>query len=77
MLLAHLEDEESIHPGEVQLFDLEGFYKAAKNRFDTEMVLLKEQGYRWFFSNLGSSLFGAWARFIKLSLAHCQEIYQA
>jgi arginyl-tRNA synthetase len=77
MLLAHLEDEENTHPGQVQLNDLESFYKQAKQRFDNDpdfairarlQVVLLQSG--------DSHCLELWSRFIKLSLAHCQEIYE-
>jgi len=77
MLLSHLEDEEALHPGELALNDLESFYKAAKHRFDKEahfaerarlkVVLLQSED---------PDCMALWARFIKLSLAHCQEVYE-
>lgn len=76
MLLAHLEDQESMHQSEVALHDLESFYKAAKNRFDNEpnfadrarQKVVSLQSNDPHCTNL-------WSRFIKLSLTHCQEIY--
>lgn len=76
MLLAHLEDEENTHPGEVQLNDLESFYKAAKQRFDTEANFANRARQQVVLLQSGDKhCLELWTKFIKLSLAHCQEIY--
>jgi arginyl-tRNA synthetase len=76
MLLAHLEDEENIHQEKVQLNDLESFYKAAKNRFDTESSFAERARQQVVLLQSGDPHCKAlWTRFIKLSLSHCQEIY--
>lgn len=77
MLLAHLEDEESSHQGEVRLNDLESFYKAAKNRFDNEPNFAERARLKVVLLQSGDAhCLELWAKFIKLSLAHCEEIYQ-
>ncbi|PJE16242.1 arginine--tRNA ligase [Legionella sp.] len=77
MLLAHLEDEESSHQGEVRLNDLESFYKAAKSRFDNEPNFARRARLQVVLLQSGDShCLELWAKFIKLSLAHCEEIYQ-
>ncbi|KTD35710.1 arginyl-tRNA synthetase [Legionella nautarum] len=77
MLLAHLEDEESSHQGEVRLNDLESFYKAAKNRFDNEPHFAERARLKVVLLQSGDAhCLALWAKFIKLSLAHCQEIYE-
>lgn len=76
MLIAHLADEETAHPGAVQLNDLESFYKAAKLRFDSEPDFAERA--RLEVVRLQSNdphCLGLWKRFIQLSLSHCQEIY--
>ena len=76
MLLAHLEDEENTHSGEVKLNDLESFYKAAKQRFDTEPNFAERARLQVVLLQSGDShCLELWTKFIKLSLAHCQEIY--
>lgn len=76
MLLAHLDDEEKMHPGEVQLNDLEVFYKAAKQRFDNEPQFA-ERARQWvvLLQAGDEHCLDLWHTFIHLSLAHCQEIY--
>ncbi|CDZ79296.1 Arginine--tRNA ligase [Legionella massiliensis] len=77
MLLAHLEDEENIHPGEVQLNNLESFYKAAKGRFDTEPGFAERARLQVVLLQSGDQhCLELWTKFIKLSLAHCQDVYQ-
>lgn len=77
MLLAHLEDQESNHPGEVLLTDLESFYKESKTRFDTEEHFAERARLKVVQLQSGDShCMALWSRFIKLSLAHCQEVYR-
>lgn len=77
MLLAHLEDEENSHPGEVQLNDLESFYKAAKKRFDSEPNFAERARLQVVLLQSGDThCLELWTKFIKLSLAHCQDIYE-
>ena len=73
MLLAHLEE---IGQDAEALADLEEFYRAAKTRFDADpafaeasraMVVALQTG------NPGAR--ARWRRFIEVSLAHCQEVY--
>lgn len=75
MLLAHLEDL-GAEGQEVDLRDLESFYKASKKRFDDEagfadrarsMVVKLQSG--------DSDCLALWQRFISISLSHCQEAY--
>ena len=77
MLLAHIEGLSDHQPLESALQDLEVFYKAAKQRFDNEplfadrarqLVVLLQSG--------DSHCLVLWNKFIQLSLAHCQAIYQ-
>lgn len=75
MLLAHMEelDEKS---AELELSNLENFYKAAKKRFDEsedfakrarELVVALQSG-----DDYCAKL---WQQFIDVSLTHCQEVY--
>lgn len=76
MLLAHLEDQENLHAGKVQLNDLESFYKAAKKRFDTEPTFADRARGKVVLLQAGDEQCRIlWRKFIQLSLAHCQEIY--
>lgn len=75
MLLAYMEEQEESHH-EVQLNDLESFYKAAKNRFDTDEHFAEKSRLKVVLLQSGdATCLLLWARFIKLSLAHCQEVY--
>lgn len=77
MLLAHFDDEEKAHPGTVKLNDLETFYKAAKSRFDAEPEFA-ERARRWvvLLQSGDHHSLAMWQTFIRLSLEHCQEIYE-
>lgn len=76
MLIAHLADIESSDSGSVQLNDLESFYKAAKLRFDTEPDFAERARLEVVRLQSGDPhCFQLWQRFIRLSLAHCQDIY--
>lgn len=76
MLLAHFDDEEKAHPGEVKLHDLETFYKAAKLRFDQEADFA-ERARKWvvLLQSGDAHCLSMWKTFIHLSLSHCQDIY--
>ncbi len=74
MLLAHFADHGD---AEAELADLEAFYRAAKARFDSDpgfaerarqtVVALQGKDPAWL---------EHWQRFIDLSLAHCQALYE-
>ncbi|TRW48318.1 arginine--tRNA ligase [Aliidiomarina halalkaliphila] len=77
MLLAHMEDVKNEGAStELELSDLETFYKAAKKRFDDEegfadrarSLVVKLQSGDAHCQQL-------WTQFIETSLAHCQEVY--
>lgn len=77
MLIAHFSDEEQRYSGEVELSDLESFYKAAKLRFDSEadfaerarnLVVALQSG--------DEKCLAMWRAFIQLSIAHCQSVYE-
>ena len=75
MLLAHLQDQEAIS-GSVKLNDLESFYKAAKQRFDNEPDFADRARQQVVLLQSGDAhCLELWKKFISLSLAHCQEIY--
>lgn len=77
MLLAHFADQDKEHPGQVQLNDLETFYKAAKSRFDQD-AKFAERSRRWvvLLQSGDPGCLKMWHNFIKLSLEHCQDIYR-
>lgn len=76
MLLAHLDDEKKAQATEIQLNDLEGFYKAAKQRFDTE-PLFADRARQWvvLLQSGDAHCTSLWNQFIQLSLAHCHAVY--
>ncbi len=76
MLLAHLDDEKRVHSAEVELNDLEGFYKAAKQRFDKEPSFA-DRARQWvvLLQSGDAHCLSLWTQFIQLSLAHCQAVY--
>lgn len=77
MLLAHLEDEEQLHHGQVALNDLESFYKQAKSRFDSEADFATRAREKVVALQSGDAqCLKLWERFIALSLSHCQEVYE-
>ncbi len=76
MLIAHLDDEEKLHPGDVQLNDLESFYKAAKLRFDSDPAFA-ERARLWvvLLQSGDAHCVTLWTMFINLSLEHCKTLY--
>lgn len=75
MLLAYLQEQPEA--GETELSDLEGFYRAAKQRFDAsaefaerarELVVKLQAG--------DPDCIALWQRFNRISLAHCQQAYE-
>lgn len=76
MLLAHMEDEEHAHQGELALNDLESFYKVAKKRFDSEPDFTEKARMKVVLLQSGDMASQKlWSKFIHLSLEHCQKIY--
>ncbi|MCX7116600.1 MAG: arginine--tRNA ligase [Legionellales bacterium] len=76
MLLAHLEDQEQHDGFDMQLRDLEAFYKASKQRFDVDPLFAERARKNVVLLQSGNKrCHEMWARFIKISLAHCQEVY--
>ena len=76
MLIAHFDDEEHAHPGEVKLNDLESFYKAAKKRFDDDADFAN-RARQWvvLLQSGDKDCLTMWSSFINLSLTHCQQVY--
>lgn len=77
MLIAHLDEIQQGSKDDFNLNDLEGFYQAAKQRFDADPAfadlarawVVKLQAHE-------PQSYALWQRFITLSLAHCQSLYQ-
>lgn len=76
MLLAHLDELEKTKPSKMLLQDLEEFYKAAKQRFDKEPQFA-DTARKWvvLLQSGDAHCLKMWTMFIKLSLAHCQAVY--
>jgi len=78
MLIAHLRERggDSAAP-ETELADLEGFYRAAKNRFDSDAEFAARARSSVVKLQSGDPAHvAAWRGFIDESLRHCQQIYQ-
>ena len=75
MLVAHLSESADAESNE--LADIEGFYRAAKIRFDDDPAFA-ERARRTVVGLQGGDpdIRAAWQRFIDLSLAHCQALYE-
>ena len=77
MLIAHMNslssDERALSKN---LADLEGFYRAAKQRFDAEPGFADQaRAYVVKLQQGDADCLGAWQRFIEESLQHCEEVY--
>lgn len=75
MLLTHLEDEVT-EQDDLALRDLESFYKAAKQRFDTDDAFAARARLKVVALQSGDlNCRRLWSRFIALSLTHCEAVY--
>lgn len=78
MLIAHMESLQA-QSGELsmQLADLEGFYRAAKRRFDDEPDFAETaRNYVVKLQSGDAKCLALWQQFIDISLQHCEEAYQ-
>lgn len=77
MLLAHMDDLQQHEQTPFKLTDLESFYLAAKQRFDND-VNFAETARAWVVKLQAHDPVAQalWQRFIELSLAHCQALYE-
>lgn len=74
MLIAYLEEQS--HDGNVNLKNLEEFYKNAKKRFDeSESFANIAREYVVKIQGGDAHCLGLWKRFIEISLGHCEEVY--
>ena len=74
MLLAHMEETGS---SGTDLADLEAFYRAAKARFDSDPAFAEQSRATVVRLQQGETeARAAWARFIDVSLSHCQTLYE-
>ncbi|MDO8908942.1 MAG: arginine--tRNA ligase [Pseudohongiella sp.] len=82
MLIAHMNSlsaDEGQNENAVasNLSDLEGFYRAAKQRFDAEPAFADEaRAYVVKLQQGDPECLAAWQRFIDESLRHCEEVYE-
>jgi len=75
MLVAYLEEQEN--DGEMDLKDLEVFYKNAKKRFDEDDNFAnKAREYVVKIQGGDAHCLRLWQKFIDISLGHCEEIYK-
>ncbi len=77
MLIAHMNSLSSADRAlSNNLADLEGFYRAAKQRFDTEPGFADQaRAYVVKLQQGDADCMAAWQRFIEESLQHCEEVY--
>ncbi|PJD93064.1 MAG: arginine--tRNA ligase [Legionella sp.] len=77
MLIAHLDEMQQESKENFNLTDLEGFYQTAKQRFDAEPAFA-DTARAWVVKLQAHDphAYALWQRFISLSLAHCQSLYQ-
>jgi arginyl-tRNA synthetase len=74
MLLTYLQDSGADSD---QLADLEGFYRAAKQKFDADPDFANRSRQTVVALQAGDAeTLSAWQRFIDISMSHCQDIYQ-
>ncbi|HHO42326.1 MAG TPA: arginine--tRNA ligase [Epsilonproteobacteria bacterium] len=74
MLIAYLEEQDSA--AYAKLKDLEEFYKLAKTRFDSDTKFAnKARDYVVKIQSKDKHCLGLWEKFISISLAHSQEVY--
>ncbi len=77
MLIAHMNSLSSDNRAlSKNLADLEGFYRAAKQRFDAEPGFADQaRAYVVKLQQGDADCLTAWQRFIEESLQHCEEVY--
>ncbi len=77
MLITYMQD---LPPGSAltsELSDLESFYRAAKQRFDAEPAFAETARENVVKLQSGdAACLALWRKFIDVSVAHCQELYQ-
>ena len=77
MLLAYMDEMQQHSQSPFNLTDLESFYLAAKKRFDSDSIFA-DTARAWVVKLQGDDPVATtlWKRFIDLSLAHCQDLYE-
>ncbi len=79
MLITHMQELPFYTEGKIkaELSDLEGFYRAAKERFDTDADFARLARENVVHLQAGHPGYMAlWKKFIDVSIEHCQQLYQ-
>jgi arginyl-tRNA synthetase len=77
MLITYMQELPAGSEVTAELGDLEGFYRAAKQRFDTEPAFAEQARANVVKLQSGDpACLALWRSFIKVSVAHCQQLYQ-
>jgi arginyl-tRNA synthetase len=77
MLITYMQDLPADRALVAELSDLESFYRAAKQRFDAEPAFAKRARENVVKLQSGDpTCLAQWSKFIDVSVAHCQELYE-
>ncbi len=77
MLITYMQDLPADRALAAELSDLESFYRASKQRFDTEPAFAEKARENVVKLQSGdAACLALWRKFIDVSVAHCQELYQ-
>ncbi|RKQ61115.1 arginyl-tRNA synthetase [Vogesella indigofera] len=76
MLVAHMVESRAAGEAELELKDLDVFYKHSKKRFDEDPAFADlARDYVVRLQSGDAEVLALWQQFVKLSLAHCNAIY--
>lgn len=76
MLIAYLVETRQANSGDLELNDLEVFYRKAKGRFDeSEAFANAAREYVVKLQGGDPEIHALWRQFVDVSLAHCEEVY--
>ena len=77
MLVAHMVESRNSGEAELELKDLDTFYKHSKKRFDEDPAFADlARDYVVRLQGGDAEVLALWQQFVKLSLTHCNAIYQ-
>lgn len=77
MLVAHMVESRNSGEAELELKDLDAFYKHSKKRFDEDPAFADlARDYVVRLQGGDAEVLALWQQFVKLSLTHCNAIYQ-
>lgn len=77
MLVAHMVESRAAGEAELELKDLDVFYKHSKKRFDEDPAFADlARDYVVRLQSGDAEVLALWQQFVKLSLAHCNAIYR-